>query len=137
MNHEHAIAFFLSIYLLSCLGTIDYVSTIAVPMNPKVRKQTADIEYWTSDEISKLNKNGRETQLEHARLTKLLMLQGSLNVYRELNEEYQSWIADLVQDKQGGPIPSKITERSALLVKQWDAIQRTAEALGYPQKRQN
>jgi hypothetical protein len=131
MKNKHAIGFLLSIYLLSCLGTIDYISTVTLPMSPKFSKHNQDIENWTSEETNKLIHKVPRTEEENDRLIKLSNLQISLNRYRELNQEYESWIVELTNDKHGGPIPSKITERSAILVNEWDAIQKSSQQLGY------
>jgi hypothetical protein len=136
MKNNHVIIFLLSIYLLSCLGTIDYISTVTLPMSPKFRNQNEDVENWTSEEINRLINKVPRSEAEDDRLNKLSNLQISLNRYQQLNQEYESWIVELAKDKQGGPIPSKITERSAILVKEWDAIQESAEALGYSEKSQ-
>jgi hypothetical protein len=132
----HAIGVILSICSLSCLGTIDYISTVTLPMSPKFRKQNEDLENWTSEEMNKLIHKEPRTKEENARLNRLSNLQISLNRYRDLNQEYESWIVEFAKDKEGGSIPSKITERSAILVNDWGAIQKTAEDLGYSEKSQ-
>jgi hypothetical protein len=131
MKNKHAIGFVLSICLLSCLGTIDYISTVTLPMNPKFMKQNEDIENWTSEEINNLIHKQPRTEEENDRLNKLSNLQISLNRYRELHQEYESWIVELAKDKRRGQIPGKITERSAALVNERGAIQKSAEDLGY------
>ena len=136
MKNKHALGFLLSIFLSSCLGTIDYISTVTLPMSPKFRKQNEDLENWTSEQRNKLIHKEARTKEDNARLYKLSNLQISLNTYRELNQEYESWIVEFAKDKDGGPIPSKITERSAILVKEWDAIVKSAEELGYLEKSQ-
>lgn len=136
MKNKHAIGLLLSICLLSCLGTIDYIRTATLPLSPKFRKQNEDLENWTSEEISRVNRQQPKTQAETDRLNKLLMLQASLNQYQDLNQEYQSWIVELAKDKEGGPIPSRITERSEVLVNQLHEIERSARALGYSENSQ-
>jgi peptidoglycan hydrolase CwlO-like protein len=131
MENKHAFVILMSIFLWSCLGAIDYISTVTLPMSPKFRKQNEDVENWTSQEISKLNRKQPKTQAEMDRLNKLLMLQASLNEYQDLNQEYQSWIVELAKDKEGGPIPTRITERSKVLANQWNDIEKNARDLGY------
>ena len=136
MRITPAIGIILSIFLSSCLGTIDYIKTVTLPMSPKFRKQNEDLENWTSAEMNKLIHKEPRTKDENARLNELSNLRISLNRYRELNQEYESWIVEFAKDKEGGPIPSKITERSAILVKDWASIQKSAEDLGYSEKGQ-
>ncbi len=136
MKNKHAIGLLFSICLLSCLGTIDYVSTATLPISPKFRQQNKDVENWTSEEIKRLTNKLPRTDDENDRLQKLSNLQISLDRYRQLNQEYESWIVELAKDKQGGPIPPKITERSTILVNQWHAIEKSARDLGYSGKSQ-